>query len=156
MEFVQERRKMDNQKKEPENEVGIQRSAQNKIIPPEAAVEKKKLRVPRSRTFINALKKADDIQAGEGEDIALVRSMPLNNKLLGILAGCRIPGCVIHAIDKDGNIIEHYRSVEEIPGDLKEGYQVFLQNAGCFSVEVYTLYYCVIFPDGKVKCLERS
>ena len=130
MEFVQERRIMDNQKKEPENEVEIQRSAQNKIIPPEAAVEKKKLRVPRSRTFINALKKADDIQAGEGEDIALVRSMPLNNKLLGILAGCRIPGCVIHAIDKDGNIIEHYRSVEEIPDDLKEGYQVFLQNAG--------------------------
>ena len=119
MEFVQERRIKENKKKEPENEVEIQRSAQNKIIPPEAAVEKKKLRVPRSRTFINALKKADDIQAGEGEDIALVRSMPLNNKLLGILAGCRIPGCVIHAIDKDGNIIEHYRSVEEIPGDLK-------------------------------------
>ena len=86
MEFVQERRIMDKQKKEPENEVGIQRSAQNKIIPPEAAVEKKKLRVPRSRTFINALKKADDIQAGEGEDIALVRSMPLNNKYLQILS----------------------------------------------------------------------
>ena len=142
MEFVQERRKMDNQKKEPENEVEIQRSAQNKIIPPEAAVEKKKLRVPRSRTFINALKKADDIQAGEGEDIALVRSMPLNNKLLGILAGCRIPGCVIHAIDKDGNILEHYRSVEEIPVISRRDIRYLCKMQAAF-LEKFTRYIIV-------------
>ena len=47
MEFVQERRKMDNQKKEPENEVEIQRKEKKKSRPPEAAEVTKKLRVPR-------------------------------------------------------------------------------------------------------------
>lgn len=49
-----------------------------------------------------------------------------------ILSGCKIPGCIIHAIDKEGNILEHYQTEDDIPEALQEGYQVYLQHKGCF------------------------
>lgn len=125
-------------------------------IPTEEMVEKKKLRTPRTRTYLNALKKADDSTETEEIIVHMVESLPLNNKLLGILAGCKIPGCIIHAIDKEGNILEHYKTEDDIPEELRVGYQVFLQNPGCFSVEVYTMYYCVVYQNGSVKFLERN
>lgn len=39
---------------------------------------------------------------------------------------------------------------------MQEGYQVYLQHAGCFSVEVYTMYYCVVYENGSVKFYERN
>lgn len=127
-----------------------------KNTPTEEMVEKKKLRAPRTRTYLNALKKADDSAETEELIVHMVESLPLNNKLLGILAGCKIPGCIIHAIDKEGNILEHYKTESGIPKELQGGYQVFLQNIGCFSVEVYTMYYCAVYQDGTVKFFERN
>lgn len=131
-------------------------AAVQKNIPSEEMVEKKKLRAPRTRTYLNALKKVDDSTETEEIIVHMVESLPLNNKLLGILAGCKLPGCIIHAIDKEGNILEHYKTEDEIPEELQGGYQVFLQNKGCFSVEVYTLYYCAVYQDGSVKFYERN
>ena len=124
--------------------------------PTEEMVEKKKLRAPRTRTYLNALKKADDSAGTDESVVHMVESLPLNNKLIGILAGCKIPGCIIHAIDKEGNILEHYKEENDIPEALRDGYQVFLQNPGCFSVEVYTMYYCAVYENGNVKFFERN
>ena len=143
-------------KQQDEQKENSRTTAVQKNIPTEEMVEMKKLRAPRTRTYLNALKKVDDSTETEGTIVHMVESLPLNNKLIGILAGCKIPGCIIHAIDKEGNILEHYQTVDEIPEELQGGYQVFLQNEGCFSVEVYTLYYCAVYQDGSVKFFERN
>ena len=120
----------------------------------EAAMDKRKIMVPRSKAYIYAMLKADEDKEKNVEKI--VKKMPLNNKLLGILSVCRIPGCIVHQIDKEGTILEHYKSEDDIPDALQEGYQVFLQHPGRFSVEVYTRYYCVVYEDGSVKFYERN
>ena len=86
----------------------------------------------------------------------MVQSMPVNNKLLGILSACGIEGCIIHAIDKWGNILAHFRSLDEMNPDLQAGYGIFKQHAGCTSVEVYTHTFCIIYDDGTVKVIERE
>lgn len=120
----------------------------------ETSMDRRKIMQPRSKAYIYAMSTVDDEKDEKVEKI--VKKMPLNNKLIGILSGCKIPGCIIHAIDKEGNILEHYQTENDIPEDLQEGYQVYLQNQGCFSVEVYTLYYCIVYENGNVKFLERN
>ena len=120
----------------------------------EAAADKRKIMVPRSKSYIYAMLTADEDKAGNVEKI--VKKLPLHNKLLGILSVCKIPGCIVHQIDKEGTILEHYESENDIPDALQEGYQVFLQHPGRFSVEVYTMYYCVVYEDGSVKFYERN
>lgn len=118
----------------------------------ETSMDRRKIMQPRSKAYIYAMSTVDDEKDEKVEKI--VKKMPLNNKLIGILSGCKIPGCIVHAIDKEGNILEHYQTENDIPEDLQEGYQVYLQNQGCFSVEVYTLYYCIVYENGNVKFLE--
>lgn len=118
--------------------------------------EKKLMRTPRSKSYIRLMQQADQLTKQDEEIIEMVKALPVNNKLLGILAPCQIKGCIIHAIDKFGNILQHYRSVEEIPEELQEGYPVYLANKDCTSVEVYTNNFCVIHSDGIVKFVERS
>lgn len=113
----------------------------------EDAVTEQKLRRPRSRSFIKSLKSADDAADSE---VPLTKTLPLNNMLLGILAPCNLKGHIIHLIDKEGNILEHYQNVEQIPSELKKGYNVFMQNPSCICIEVYTQYICVIKEGGKV------
>lgn len=122
----------------------------------EGSMDKRKLMQPRSKMYIRAMMTADDETETEEVIEKVVKKMPVNNKLVGILAGCKIPGCIIHAIDKAGNILEHYQTESDIPEALQQGYQVFLQHKGCFSVEVYTLYYCVVYEDGSTKFYERN
>jgi len=120
------------------------------------AQEKKKLRMPRTRKYIKLMKEIDHLNEQDKEIIDMVQSMPVNNKLLGILSECGIQGCIIHAIDKWGNILAHFRSESEMSAELQAGYQIYKQYPGCTSVEVYTNTFCVIYDDGTVKFIERE
>lgn len=123
--------------------------------PQELAQEKKLMRQPRSRKYIKALQEAVNLQSSDEQVVTAVEALPVKNKLLGILSECGITGCIIHAIDKWGNILAHYRSVAEIPADMQGGYDIYMRHPGCISVEVYTYTYCVIYNDGTVKFIER-
>ena len=122
----------------------------------ELAQEKKKLRMPRTRKYIKLMKEIDHLNEKDKEIMEMVQSMPVNNKLLGILSECGIEGCIIHAIDKWGNILAHFRSQEEMSADLQAGYQVYKQHSGCTCVEVYTQTFCIIYDDGTVRFIERE
>ena len=132
-----------------DNESGVQI-----IKASQASIDKRKVLEKRSKTYIYAMSDVDDQKDEVIEKI--VKKMPLRNKLIGILAECKIPGCIIHAVDKEGNILEHYQTENDIPDELQEGYQVYLQNRDCLTVEVYTLYYCIVYENGTVKFLERN
>ncbi len=123
---------------------------------PEQAAERKKLRTPRSRTYIKAMNQAIPLQETGQEMKEAVQTLPVANELLGILAPCGIPGCIIHSIDKWGNIIQHYRSLEEMTPDLQEGYEIWLEHQDCTCIEVYTHTICIIYEDGTVKFVERK
>lgn len=121
----------------------------------EQSLELKKMRAPRSRKYIKAIEQsAPLVETGEEMKTA-VESLPASNKLLGILAECGIPGHVIHAIDKWGNILCHYQTPAEIPSELREGYEVWEKHPGCVSVEVYTFTTCIVYDDGTVKIVEK-
>lgn len=140
--------------KNQKNMSGSEKSSIMPVTASETAADKRKVILPRSKAYIYAMLTADEDKAENVKRV--VKKMPLNNKLLGILSVCRIPGCIIHQIDKEGTILEHYESENAIPDALQEGYQVFLQHPGRFSVEVYTRYYCVVYEDGSVKFYERN
>lgn len=122
----------------------------------EQNLEMKKMRAPRSRKYIKAINQAATLTETGEEMKTAVESLPVTNKLLGILSKCFISGCIIHAIDKEGNILQHYRTPEEIPPELQEGYAVWQENQDCVSVEVYTFTICIIYDDGTVKFAERN
>lgn len=123
---------------------------------PEQAAERKKMRVLRSRKYIKAIRQTIPLYEAGQEMKEAVETLPVTNMLLGILAPCAIPGCIIHSIDKCGNIIQHYRSLEEMTPDLQEGYEVWLEHQDCTCVEVYTHTICIIYDDGTVKFAERK
>lgn len=114
------------------------------------------LRRPRSKRYIKAFKANISNTESDTELKTEVEKIPVKNKLLGILSECGIPGCVIHSVDKFGNIIAHFRTEEEIKPELKEGYRVWREYPGCIAVEVYTHTFCIIYDDGNVKFIERQ
>lgn len=122
----------------------------------EQTAERKKMRAPRSRKYIKAIKETIPLKESGQEMKEAVQTLPVTNVLLGILAPCAIPGCIIHSIDKWGNIIQHYRSLEEMTPDLREGYEIWLEHQDCTCVEVYTHTICMIYDDGTVKFVERK
>ena len=124
--------------------------------PTEIEQEKKRMRMPRSKKYVKFMKQIDTLSENDKEIMDMVQSMPVNNKMLGILSECGIKGCIIHAIDKWGNILAHYKDIGEMSSDLQEGYHVYQEQRGCTSVEVYTHTICVIYDDGTVKFIERS
>lgn len=142
-------------KKESDTETKIKQLEQAGMFS-DVAQEKKKLRMPRTRKYIKLISKIDHLSEKDKEIVEMVQSLPVNNKLLGILSACGIEGCIIHAIDKWGNILAHFRSEDEMSVDLQAGYQIFKQHLGCASVEVYTYTFCVIYGDGTVKFIERE
>lgn len=121
----------------------------------DATKEKKLIRKPRSKKYVKIMQEIDQLSKQDEEIIEMIKSMPVNNKLHGILSTCQIEGCIIHAIDKFGNILEHYRSVDEMPEELRDGYAVYLDHQDCASIEVYTNNICVIYKDGIVKFVDR-
>lgn len=122
---------------------------------PEQAAEMKKMRMPRSRKYIKAIQQTIPLNETGQEMKEAVETLPVTNLLLGILSGCGLPGCIIHAVDKWGNIIQHYRSLEEMSPDLQEGYEVWQGHRGCTCVEIYTCTICVVYDDGSVQIIER-
>ena len=121
----------------------------------DATKEKKLIRKPRSKKYVKIMQEIDQLTKQDEEIMEMVKSMPVNNKLHGILSQCQIPGCIIHAIDKFGNILEHYHSVADMPEELRDGYAVYLNHKDCASIEVYTNNICVIYKDGMVKFVDR-
>ncbi len=74
--------------------------------------------------------------------------------LLMTLSLCAIQGCMIHAIDKYGNIIEHYRSIDGLPKQADLGYQLLInKRAAC--VEVYKRRLVLIGQGGEVLEVRR-
>lgn len=143
------------EEKKQETKVSKDRESGVKVIQAsQISMDKRKLMEERSKNYIYIMSDVDDEKDEVVEKI--VKQMPLRNKLIGILAECKIPGCIIHAVDKEGNILEHYQTEDDIPEELLEGYQVYLENKGCMTVEVYTLYFCVVNPNGTVKFIERN
>lgn len=134
-------------KKERESSVQVIKASQ-------LSMDRRKAMEKRSKTYVYAMSDIDDQKNEVVEKI--VKKMPLHNKLIGILAECKIPGCIIHAVDKEGNILEHYETEDDIPEEMLEGYQVYLENRDCITVEVYTLYFCVVYESGTVKFIERN
>lgn len=131
----------------------VQELAQKPIS--EQSIELKKMRALRSRKYIKAIEQSAPLTE-TGEDMkTAVESLPAHNELLGILSECGIPGCIIHAIDKWGNILQHYKTLEEMSPELREGYAVWENNPGCICVEVYTFTICIVYDDGTVKIVER-
>ena len=130
----------------------------SKIEISEIEKDRKELKFPRTRKYIKAISKTKDlVSTEEVEEVKeQVKTVPVYNKMLGILSECGIPGCIIHSIDKYGNIIEHYRSVAEIPEEIREGYMKWNQFPDRLMVEIYTHTLCFIFDDGSVECVDRT
>ena len=118
--------------------------------------ELKKMRLPRTRKYLNEVGLIDELTDNDCKIIESIQNLPENNKLLGVLAECKLSGYVIHAIDKCGNVIEHYHLIEELPKDLQCGYSFLKENKDCLSVEIYTNTICIIFDDGCVEVIERE
>ena len=114
------------------------------------------MRMPRSKKYIRLIQQVDALSDKDKEIMDMVQSMPVNNKMIGILSECGIKGCIIHAIDKWGNILAHYKDIGEMSSDLQDGYHVYQEHRGCTSVEIYTHTFCVIYDNGTVKFIERT
>lgn len=145
----------------------------------------RKLKLPRSTNYIEAVKAADLLTANDeaiiaklkenmdedaveelsemtAEELAeeLMRSIreELSDtlkelkecRLLGVLAQCYIDGCDVHAINNEGEILDHFKKGIPLPDGLEAGRRVFHQHKKCASVEVYTNYCLVINQDGSV------
>ena len=118
--------------------------------------ELKKMRLPRTRTYLKEISLVDDLTDKDCKIIEAIQKLPENNKLLGVLAECQLEGHVIHAIDKWGNILQHYRDIDDVPEELRCGYTSLKEHIDCIAVEVYTNTMCIIYDDGSVKILERE
>ena len=118
--------------------------------------EMRLLRRPRSRRYVKAVKANVSNFKSDNELKNEIEKIPVRNKLLGILSPCGIPGCIIHSVDKFGDIIAHYKTEEDISAELREGYHVWMKYPGCIDVEVYTHSFCIISNDGNVKLIERQ
>ncbi|SFI29950.1 hypothetical protein SAMN04487830_13910 [Pseudobutyrivibrio sp. OR37] len=149
-----------------------------KSTPSEIENDRKELKFPRSRKYIKAITRTKDatwtkndieesteevveaLEDADTESMTMLKEqmkyVPLPNRMLGILSECGITGCIIHSIDIYGNIIEHYRSVAEIPEDIREGYLKWDQHPGRTMVEIYTHTLCFVYDDGSVEMEDRK
>ncbi len=134
------------------------KSIQGSVVPANVSTSDaliKKMRVPRSKRYINAIKEAAPAKESDSQVSESIKNENLSNELIGILGPCAIEGCVIHTIDNMGRIIEHFREESSLPDSLQEGYTVYRSYSGCIAVEVYTHTFCIINADGSVKVIER-
>ena len=145
----------------------------------------KKLKMPRSMNYVEAVQAADLLTANDeaiiaklkdnmdeeaveelsemtAEELAeeLMRSIReeladslkemKDTRLLGVLTQCFIPGCDVHAISSEGEIINHFNENLPLPDGLEPGRKAYHQYPDCASVEVYSSFCLVINNDGSV------
>lgn len=73
-------------------------------------------------------------------------------KLLAVISKCYISGCDIHAIDRKGNIIEHYNKSKTLPKEWEYGRRMYHKAGGsCSCVEIYSNCCRMIQNDGSVE-----
>ena len=71
--------------------------------------------------------------------------------LKGVLSKCYIDGCDCHAIDSEGDILEHFEINKPMPEELEKGRRILLQYGdNCKCVEVYNNCCRVIMNDSSV------
>ena len=68
-----------------------------------------------------------------------------------VIAECYIQGCDIHAIDKAGNILEHYSVKDKLSEKLEKARALYYKNTGCSCIEVYSNCFVVVGIDGTSK-----
>jgi hypothetical protein len=73
-------------------------------------------------------------------------------RFLGVMGKCMIPGCDVHTVTLDGNIIEHFSYGKQIDPAFSKARQV-LANAtsNTVGVLVYDSGIEIIFLDGTIK-----
>lgn len=71
-------------------------------------------------------------------------------ELEAVISRCYIHGCDVHAIDRSGHILEHFKTREKLPGNLEKGRELYHKNKKCNCVEVYSNCCRIIQPDGSV------
>lgn len=66
-----------------------------------------------------------------------------NDQLIAILVTCYIPGCIVHTIDKYGNIIRHFRESELPSNRISKGYEVWKSHKNSI-IEIYENHITVV------------
>ena len=64
--------------------------------------------------------------------------VPVETVLNGVISKCYITGCDVHAIDPEGNILNHFEASKPMPDMLAPGRVVFNRYPTCTCVEVYS------------------
>lgn len=72
-------------------------------------------------------------------------------KMLAVISKCYISGCDIHAIDKRGYILEHYKSGSKLPEEWEYARKMYHEVKGnCSCIEIYSNCCRLIKNDGSV------
>lgn len=85
-----------------------------------------------------------------------VKTLPEPEILIGVISKCYITGCDIHAIDKHGNILEHFEISKHMPKDLAIGRILYKKNPNCHSIEIYSNCCRIIGSDGSVTRVDKE
>lgn len=81
----------------------------------------------------------------------MLKDFPEPEILIGVISQCYIAGCDVHAIDKTGNILEHFAIGRHMPEELAIGRKLFHKYHGkCRCIEIYNNCSRIIADDGSV------
>ena len=70
---------------------------------------------------------------------------------VAVISKCYIDGCDVHAIDGQGNILQHYTKGARLEEDIERGRKVYYGHPGCSCVEIYSKCCRVVMSDGSVE-----
>ena len=77
--------------------------------------------------------------------------------LEGVISQCYIDGCDVHAIDKRGNILEHFNKHKSMPDNLAPGRIMYNRYKDrCSCIEVYNNCCRVIMRNGSVEKIMKE
>lgn len=72
------------------------------------------------------------------------------DKLVAIIAACYVEGCDVHAIDRKGNIIEHYNRTKQLPESFGPVRMAYKKHEHCKCIEIYSNCFRIIDENGCV------
>lgn len=80
-----------------------------------------------------------------------LKDFPEPEVFIGVISKCYISGCDIHAIDKKGNILEHFQKSAKLPEGYDRARMLYHKmNGACHCIEIYNNCCRVIASDGSV------